>query len=433
MSIEKCNFVPYEGADPYIFISYAHADKRVVFPILERLNAEGFRIWYDEGIEWGSEWPDAIAEHIDNCHTCLCIISRNSVASKNCRNEINFAIDADKNILVVYLEDIELPKGMKLMLSAYQASFYYQYYNKNDFFSRFISIPGIKACLRGNNKSYKKPTSEPKRVEEKYSSENDYNNYPDFEIVDDVIIGYLGDASHVVIPSFIKGIESSVFSNIYSIERVECQKNSKLQTIGEYAFMGCENLTKIILPDSLERIGEACFFECDNLSLVEIGEGSRLNSIGRQAFWCCKSLTQITIPDGVKVIGEEAFYMCSRLTTVNISQSCQLKRIEKDVFYECNSLTQITIPDEVLSIGIGAFQDCNSLTSVNIGQYSLLKDIYDLAFAGCNRLTSINIPQGVNSIGDNAFGVTSISSVTVSRYCSLGVYAFPPRCKVNKI
>ena len=26
----------------------------------------GFRIWYDEGIEAGTEWPEYIAEHLEN-------------------------------------------------------------------------------------------------------------------------------------------------------------------------------------------------------------------------------------------------------------------------------------------------------------------------------------------------------------------------------
>ncbi len=47
-----CSFRPYEGNEKYIFVSYAHVDGDIVYPIIERLHDAGFRIWFDEGIEW---------------------------------------------------------------------------------------------------------------------------------------------------------------------------------------------------------------------------------------------------------------------------------------------------------------------------------------------------------------------------------------------
>ena len=54
----------YSGVEPYIFISYSHKDSAIVLPIVEQLDKMGFRVWFDEGIEVGSEWPQFIAEHI---------------------------------------------------------------------------------------------------------------------------------------------------------------------------------------------------------------------------------------------------------------------------------------------------------------------------------------------------------------------------------
>ena len=53
--------VPYAGHEPYIFLSYAHADAPAVMAIAARLEAAGLRVWYDGGIEVGSEWPEYIA------------------------------------------------------------------------------------------------------------------------------------------------------------------------------------------------------------------------------------------------------------------------------------------------------------------------------------------------------------------------------------
>ena len=41
-------FPAYDGDEPYIFVSYAPSDSRVVYGELARLREAGFRIWYDE-------------------------------------------------------------------------------------------------------------------------------------------------------------------------------------------------------------------------------------------------------------------------------------------------------------------------------------------------------------------------------------------------
>ena len=45
--------MPYAGGENYIFVSYAHSDIEIVFPILHKLQLAGYRIWYDEGINGG--------------------------------------------------------------------------------------------------------------------------------------------------------------------------------------------------------------------------------------------------------------------------------------------------------------------------------------------------------------------------------------------
>ncbi|MBO4839226.1 MAG: toll/interleukin-1 receptor domain-containing protein [Lachnospiraceae bacterium] len=53
--MKRADFISYEGGRPYIFISYAHKDCDKVIPVLEDLNRRGYRVWYDDGIEPGSE------------------------------------------------------------------------------------------------------------------------------------------------------------------------------------------------------------------------------------------------------------------------------------------------------------------------------------------------------------------------------------------
>lgn len=64
----------YEGNYPYVFVSYAHADGAVM-PIIRALVDEGYRVWYDDGIQMGSSFPDYIADHVFGCAAFLMFIS----------------------------------------------------------------------------------------------------------------------------------------------------------------------------------------------------------------------------------------------------------------------------------------------------------------------------------------------------------------------
>ena len=108
---------PYEGKEPYIFVSYAHRDKDRVLPIVTRMAGEHLRVWYDEGIDPGTEWDMNIAEHIEGCTSFVAFISANYLASDNCKDELNFARDLQKERLLIYLEDTKLPLGMAMRLN----------------------------------------------------------------------------------------------------------------------------------------------------------------------------------------------------------------------------------------------------------------------------------------------------------------------------
>lgn len=124
----------YEGKEPYVFISYSHKDTEKVIPIIEGLQKKGFRVWYDAGIEAGSEWPEYIAEHIFSCGCVIAFVSSNYAFSKNCKQEIRFAINKNKSIIVAYLEDFELSLGMQMQLDTLQAI----YYSRHDSVESFI-------------------------------------------------------------------------------------------------------------------------------------------------------------------------------------------------------------------------------------------------------------------------------------------------------
>ena len=52
-----------KNEQPYIFISYAHKDFELISPFISALK-EKYAVWYDEGIRYGIEWEEEIAEKL---------------------------------------------------------------------------------------------------------------------------------------------------------------------------------------------------------------------------------------------------------------------------------------------------------------------------------------------------------------------------------
>ena len=130
-----------------------------------------------------------------------------------------------------------------------------------------------------------------------------------------------------------------------------------VESIEDYAFWGCGNLTNIIIPNGVTSIGYSAFYRCASLTNITIPNS--VTSIGDYAFWYC-NLKNITIPNGVTSIGYSAFYRCTSLTNITIPNS--VTSIGDFAFNECTSLTNIAIPDSVTSIGDHAFYKCDSLS-----------------------------------------------------------------------
>lgn len=136
----------YEGNEKYIFISYAHKDSARVLPLVDALQANGFRVWYDSGIEAGTEWPEYIEDHLCRAGVVVAFMSPAAVASKNCRNEINLALELNKEVLVVYLEETVLAKGMRLQLNAAQSLFRMNHTSDQSFARELVNARILHSC-----------------------------------------------------------------------------------------------------------------------------------------------------------------------------------------------------------------------------------------------------------------------------------------------
>ena len=114
----------YEGDKPYIFVSYSHRDKELVYPLIAELMNRGYRVWFDEGIHLSEEWPESIAAHLYHAESVIFFLSKSFCDSKNCKREVNFAIDKDKDMFAIFLESVDLSLGMQMQLGTVQSIYY---------------------------------------------------------------------------------------------------------------------------------------------------------------------------------------------------------------------------------------------------------------------------------------------------------------------
>jgi hypothetical protein len=183
---------------------------------------------------------------------------------------------------------------------------------------------------------------------------------------------------------------------------------NNINSIGNYAFYNCTNLTSVTIGNSVTSIGNLAFFSCKSLASVTIG--NKVNIIANSAFGSCTSLTSITIPNSVISIGDAAFANCANLANVTIGNS--VTSIGGGAFGGCG-YTSIIIPNSVTTIGNSAFANCANLTSITIPNSVTSIGTYR-TFGDCTSLTSVTIGSGITTISaassfDNCTSLTEIN------------------------
>lgn len=81
-----------------------------------------------------------------------------------------------------------------------------------------------------------------------------------------------------------------------------------IQSIGAYAFSGCESLSDCVLPDSVSSIGQYAFFDCKGITFFRVPD--KVTTINTYTFANCTSLYWVDCGLGVQSIEPFAFAGC---------------------------------------------------------------------------------------------------------------------------
>ncbi len=146
MESETEEMIAYRGSAPFAFVSYSHNDSERVMPIIKQLQSDGYRVWFDEGIEAGKAWAEILADRILASACVIAFLTSNYLNSENCLDELGHARAKGIPILIVFLESPELPGWFEMRFGRTQAIMCSQYGYGNRLFRRMYEVQALNRC-----------------------------------------------------------------------------------------------------------------------------------------------------------------------------------------------------------------------------------------------------------------------------------------------
>ena len=326
----------------------------------------------------------------------------------------------DKNEQYYEVTEIEIPNTIKY-IGEYQFAGFSNL--KNITISKEIKIIGSYAfinCSNLTNVYYNGTIEDWCNITFEDSYSNPMCNAEHIYMLDENNEYY--EVTKIEIPNTVTSIGDNQFYGFNKLKAVIFEENSKLTSIGSFAFCECNNLINVYYNGTIEDWCNIIFEDDDSNPMyyaehfymldknneyhevTEIEIPDTVTSIGYIQFYGFKNLKEVIFSENSQLsnIGASAFYNCDNLNKVIFGENSQLLNIGASAFYDCTSLTSIEIPNSVINIGESAFYSCDNLNKVIFEENSQLTSIGESAFK-YTSLETIKIPDSVISIEESAF------------------------------
>lgn len=111
---------PVANGRPFLFVSYAHNDSSVVFPVVDETVAAGHAVWIDKRIMGGDDWIAELEARLLQCAGVIAFLSPHFTESRYCRREIQFADAIGKPIIPVQVAPSDMTGGLRFILQPLQ-------------------------------------------------------------------------------------------------------------------------------------------------------------------------------------------------------------------------------------------------------------------------------------------------------------------------
>ena len=287
-------------------------------------------------------------------------------------------------------------------------------------------------------------------------------NIPDnenFTIINVRTFSYCSSLLSVHIPSAVTEIADCAFNDSISINTLTFASDSKLETIGDYAFQGAPiteieipasvtyisgfnntKLTSVILPDGVNTIGYVAFYKSTlttiyippSITTVNLSDSGNTDGGGKEPFEE-SHLNTVYIPNDTTITSDNSGNEVSTTFTspaTNVSFYGETVDTENVFYYDgANYLDYNSASDVIINSTVTYIQDyafnadpsytifnpdaSNNIETVIFYYNSQCNTIGVQAFCDCSSLTYISIPNSVININAYAFQRTGITNLYI--------------------
>lgn len=201
---------------------------------------------------------------------------------------------------------------------------------------------------------------------------------------------------------------------------------STITFIGDSVFEGNMKVTGFEIPAALTNIGNNAFKGCTELTKVTFADGgSAALTVGNSAFASCTKLSEVNVPARTVSIGNNAFESCA---FASFEMPANVTYVGNKAFASNKKLVAIVITDKITTLGNGAFKGCSALATVTFAEgtakLSLGGSGSDGVFQSCTALSNVDFNGRVDKIGDSAFESSGLTAVDLDGVTEIGNKAF---------